>query len=231
MRVVIASCSVDYSGRLDAHLPRATRLIMVKADGSVLVHSDGGSYKPLNWMSPPTTMKEVEPDEEDLEAGVASKWEVRARKTDDLLVIRLFEVLSDQTTDLGADPGLTKDGVESHLQELLAEQPEVLGTGYRLVRREYPTPVGPVDLMVKDADGGSVAVEVKRVGGVDGVEQLTRYVRLLDRDHLLTPVRGVFAAQTIKPQARVLAEDRGFRCVVLDYDAMRGMDDPTTRLF
>lgn len=231
MRVVIASCSVDYSGRLDAHLPRATRLIMVKADGSVLVHSDGGSYKPLNWMSPPTTMKEVEPDEEDLEAGVASKWEVRARKTDDLLVIRLFEVLSDQTTDLGADPGLTKDGVESHLQELLAEQPEVLGTGYRLVRREYPTPVGPVDLMVKDADGGSVAVEVKRVGGVDGVEQLTRYVRLLDRDPLLTPVRGVFAAQTIKPQARVLAEDRGFRCVVLDYDAMRGMDDPTTRLF
>ena len=213
MRVVIASCSVDYSGRLDAHLPRATRLIMVKADGSVLVHSDGGSYKPLNWMSPPATMKEVEADEEDLEAGVASKWEVRARKTDDLLVIRLFEVLSDQTTDLGVDPGLTKDGVESHLQELLAEQPEVLGTGYRLVRREYPTPVGPVDLMVKDADGGSVAVEVKRV------------------DPLLAPVRGVFAAQTIKPQARVLAEDRGFRCVVLDYDAMRGMDDPTTRLF
>lgn len=231
MRVVIASCSVDYSGRLDAHLPRATRLIMVKADGSVLVHSDGGSYKPLNWMSPPATMKEVEPDEEDLEAGVATKWEVRARKTDDLLVIRLFEVLSDQTTDLGVDPGLTKDGVEAHLQELLAEQPEVLGAGYRLVRREYPTPVGPVDLMVKDADGGSVAVEVKRVGGIDGVEQLTRYVRLLDRDPLLAPVRGVFAAQTIKPQARVLAEDRGFRCVVLDYDAMRGMDDPTTRLF
>lgn len=231
MRVVIASCSVDYSGRLDAHLPRATRLIMLKADGSVLVHSDGGSYKPLNWMSPPATMKEVEPDEEDLEVGVASKWEVRARKTDDLLVIRLFEVLSDQTTDLGVDPGLTKDGVEAHLQELLAEQPEVLGTGYRLVRREYPTPVGPVDLMVKDADGGSVAVEVKRVGGIDGVEQLTRYVRLLDRDPLLAPVRGVLAAQTIKPQARVLAEDRGFRCVVLDYDAMRGMDDPTTRLF
>lgn len=231
MRVVIASCSVDYSGRLDAHLPRATRLIMVKADGSVLVHSDGGSYKPLNWMSPPATMKEVEPDEEDLEAGVASKWEVRARKSDDLLVIRLFEVLSDQTTDLGVDPGLTKDGVEAHLQELLAEQPEVLGEGYRLVRREYPTPVGPVDLMVKGPSGGSVAVEVKRVGGIDGVEQLTRYVRLLDRDPLLAPVRGVFAAQTIKPQARVLAEDRGFRCVVLDYDAMRGMDDPTTRLF
>ena len=231
MRVVIASCSVDYSGRLDAHLPRATRLIMVKADGSVLVHSDGGSYKPLNWMSPPATMKEVEPDEEDLEAGVASKWEVRARKSDDLLVIRLFEVLSDQTTDLGVDPGLTKDGVEAHLQELLAEQPEVLGEGYRLVRREYPTPVGPVDLMVKDPSGGSVAVEVKRVGGIDGVEQLTRYVRLLDRDPLLAPVRGVFAAQTIKPQARVLAEDRGFRCVVLDYEAVRGMEDPTTRLF
>ena len=231
MRVVIASCSVDYSGRLDAHLPRATRLIMVKADGSVLVHSDGGSYKPLNWMSPPATMKEVEPDEEDLEAGVASKWEVRARKSDDLLVIRLFEVLSDQTTDLGVDPGLTKDGVEAHLQELLAEQPEVLGEGYRLVRREYPTPVGPVDLMVKDPSGGSVAVEVKRVGGIDGVEQLTRYLELLNRDTTLAPVAGVFAAQQIKPQARTLAEDRGIRCVVLDYDALRGVESDDLRLF
>ena len=231
MRVVIASCSVDYSGRLDAHLPRATRLIMVKADGSVLVHSDGGSYKPLNWMSPPARLSETEPDDEDREAGVVARWEVAAAKTDDRLVIRIFEVLSDASADLGVDPGLTKDGVEAHLQELLAEQIEVLGAGYRLVRREYPTAIGPVDIMAKDADGGSVAVELKRVGGIDGVEQLSRYLELLNRDPVLAPVHGVFAAQTIKPQARVLAEDRGIRCVVLDYDAMRGMDDPGARLF
>ena len=231
MRVVIASCSVDYSGRLDAHLPRATRLIMVKADGSVLVHSDGGSYKPLNWMSPPARLSEVEPDEEDREAGVVSRWEVRAAKTDDRLIIRVFEVFSDTSADLGVDPGLTKDGVEAHLQELLAEQIEVLGAGWRLVRREYPTAIGPVDIMARDADGGSVAVELKRVGGIDGVEQLSRYLELLNRDPVLAPVSGVFAAQTIRPQARVLAEDRGIRCVVLDYDAMRGMDDPSSRLF
>ena len=231
MRVVIATCCVDYSGRLDAHLPRATRLIMIKADGSVLVHSDGGSYKPLNWMSPPARLAEVDPDEEDREAGVVSRWEVTASKTDDRLVIRLFDVVSDTSADLGVDPGLTKDGVEAHLQELLAEQIEVLGPGWRLVRREYPTPIGPVDIMAKDADGGSVAVEVKRVGGIDGVEQLTRYVEMLDRDPLLAPVRGLYAAQQIRPQARVLAEDRGIRCVVLDYDAMRGMDDPSSRLF
>ena len=231
MRVVIASCSVDYSGRLDAHLPRATRLIMVKADGSVLVHSDGGSYKPLNWMSPPARLAEVAPDEEDREAGVVSRWEVTAAKTDDRLVIRLFDVVSDTSADLGVDPGLTKDGVEAHLQELLAEQIEILGPGWRLVRREYPTAIGPVDMMARDADGGSVAVELKRVGGIDGVEQLSRYLELLNRDPVLAPVHGVFAAQTIKPQARVLAEDRGIRCVVLDYDAMRGMDDPGARLF
>ena len=231
MRVVIASCSVDYSGRLDAHLPRATRLIMVKADGSVLVHSDGGSYKPLNWMSPPARLAEVAPDEEDREAGVVSRWEVRAAKADDRLIIRVFEVLSDTSADLGVDPGLTKDGVEAHLQELLAEQIEILGPGWRLVRREYPTAIGPVDMMAKDADGGSVAVELKRVGGIDGVEQLSRYLELLNRDPVLAPVSGVLAAQSIKPQARVLAEDRGIRCVVLDYDAMRGMDDPSSRLF
>ena len=231
MRVVIASCSVDSSGRLDAHLPRAIRLIMVKADGSVLVHSDGGSYKPLNWMSPPARLSEIDPDDEDREAGVVARWEVAAAKTDDRLVIRIFEILSDASADLGVDPGLTKDGVEAHLQELLAEQIEVLGTGYRLVRREYPTAIGPVDIMAKDADGGSVAVELKRVGGIDGVEQLSRYLELLNRDPVLAPVHGVFAAQTIKPQARVLAEDRGIRCVVLDYDAMRGMDDPGARLF
>jgi len=231
VRVVIASCSVDYSGRLDAHLPRATRLIMVKADGSVLVHSDGGSYKPLNWMSPPARLSEIDPDDEDREAGVVARWEVAAAKTDDRLVIRIFEILSDASADLGVDPGLTKDGVEAHLQELLAEQIEVLGAGYRLVRRESPTAIGPVDIMAKDADGGSVAVELKRVGGIDGVEQLSRYLELLNRDPVLAPVHGVFAAQTIKPQARVLAEDRGIRCVVLDYDAMRGMDDPGARLF
>ncbi|WP_026408968.1 endonuclease NucS [Actinomyces dentalis] len=231
MRVVIASCSVDYSGRLDAHLPRATRLIMVKADGSVLVHSDGGSYKPLNWMSPPARLAEVDPDEEDREIGVIARWEVSATRTDDRLVIRLFDIVSDTSADLGVDPGLTKDGVEAHLQELLAERVEVLGPGWRLVRREYPTPLGPVDLLVRDESGAAVAVEVKRVGGIDGVEQLTRYVDMLDRDPLLTPVRGLFAAQQIRPQARVLAEDRGIRCVVLDYDALRGLDDPSSRLF
>jgi len=231
VRVVIASCSVDYSGRLDAHLPRATRLIMVKADGSVLVHSDGGSYKPLNWMSPPARLTEVDPDEEDREIGVIARWEVSATRTDDRLVIRLFDIVSDTNADLGVDPGLTKDGVEAHLQELLAERVEVLGPGWRLVRREYPTPLGPVDLLVRDESGAAVAVEVKRVGGIDGVEQLTRYVDMLDRDPLLTPVRGLFAAQQIRPQARVLAEDRGIRCVVLDYDALRGLDDPSSRLF
>ena len=231
MRVVIASCSVDYSGRLDAHLPRATRLIMVKADGSVLVHSDGGSYKPLNWMSPPARLAEVDPDEEDREIGVIARWEVSATRTDDRLVIRLFDIVSDTSADLGVDPGLTKDGVEAHLQELLAERVEVLGPGWRLVRREYPTPLGPVGLLVRDESGAAVAVEVKRVGGIDGVGQLTRYVDMLDRDPLLTPVRGLFAAQQIRPQARVLAEDRGIRCVVLDYDTMRGMDDPSSRLF
>ena len=223
MRLVIASCSVDYSGRLDAHLPRATRVLMLKADGSVLVHSDGGSYKPLNWMSAPARLTAAD--------GVREVWEVSAAKTDDRLVIRVFETISDVSHELGVDPGLTKDGVEAHLQELLAEQIEVLGAGYRLVRREFPTAIGPVDIMAKDAEGRSVAVEIKRVGGIDGVEQLTRYLELLDRDPLLTPVQGVFAAQTIKPQARVLAEDRGIRCVTLDYDAMRGMDDPTSRLF
>lgn len=231
MRVVIAECSVDYSGRLDAHLPQATRLIMVKADGSVLIHSDGGSYKPLNWMSPPATMSVVEVEEEDAAAGVTQRWEVAADKSDDRLVIRLFTIHSDQTVDLGVDPGLTKDGVEAHLQELLAEQVERIEPGARLVRREFPTPIGPVDLLLRDKDGQAIAVEVKRVGGIDGVEQLTRYLEMLGRDSTLAPIRGVFAAQQIKPQARVLAEDRGIRCVILDYDDMRGMDDPSTRLF
>jgi endonuclease len=212
VRLVIARCSVDYDGRLTAHLPPALRLLIVKADGSVLVHSDGGSYKPLNWMSPPCRLTE-QPD----------KWTV-TNKAGETLTIAIEETLSDTSVDLGVDPGLVKDGVESHLQELLAEQLHLLGEGYRLVRREYPTPIGPVDIMCRAADGVHVAVEIKRRGEIDGVEQLTRYLELLNRDPLLAPVQGVFAAQEIKPQARTLAVDRGIRCVVLDYDGMRGIE-------
>ncbi|HEY2518944.1 MAG TPA: endonuclease NucS [Streptosporangiaceae bacterium] len=219
MRLVIARCSVDYVGRLTAHLPSALRLLIVKADGSVLVHSDGGSYKPLNWMSPPCRLAEQ-----------PGRWTV-TNKAGETLAITLEEVVSDTSVELGVDPGLTKDGVESHLQELLAAQVNLLGDGWRLVRREFPTPIGPVDLMCKDHAGGSVAVEIKRRGEIDGVEQLTRYLDLLNRDPLLAPVQGVFAAQEIKPQARVLATDRGIRCVVLDYEAMRGTEDDSLRLF
>jgi endonuclease len=219
VRLVIARCQVDYVGRLTAHLPLATRLLLVKADGSVLVHSDGGSYKPLNWMSPPCTLAESE-----------GFWRV-VNKAGEELRITMEEVLHDSSHSLGVDPGLQKDGVEAHLQVLLADNAEVLGAGWRVVRREYPTSIGPVDLLCKDADGVSVAVEVKRRGEIDGVEQLTRYLDLMNRDPLLAPVRGVFAAQEIKPQARVLAEDRGIRCVVLDYDALRGVDDAESRLF
>jgi endonuclease len=210
---------VDYAGRLTAHLPSALRLLIVKADGSVLVHSDGGSYKPLNWMSPPCRLAE-EP----------ARWVVTG-KSGETLTICLEEVLSDSSFALGTDPGLVKDGVEAHLQDLLAAQTHLLGDGWRLVRREYPTPIGPVDLMCRDASGTSVAIEIKRRGEIDGVEQLTRYLELLNRDQLIAPVLGVFAAQEIRPQARVLAEDRGIRCVVLDYDAMRGADDGALRLF
>jgi endonuclease len=219
VRIVIARCSVDYAGRLTAHLPSARRLLIVKADGSVLVHSDGGSYKPLNWMSPPCRLAEQ-----------AGRWTVTSR-SGEVLTITLEEVLSDTSFDLGVDPGLQKDGVESQLQEKLAAQLGVLGEGWRLVRREYPTAIGPVDLMCRDGDGVSVAVEIKRRGEIDGVEQLTRYLELLNRDPLLAPVRGVFAAQEIKPQARVLAEDRGIRCVVLDYDALRGAPSDDMTLF
>lgn len=231
MRVVIATCSVDYEGRLSAHLPLATRLLMVKADGSVLVHSDGGSYKPLNWMSPPCSMTEVAPDEAEAAGGVTLVWEVRHTKSEDRLRIRLHEVHHDSTHELGVDPGLVKDGVEAHLQELLAEHITTLGEGWSLTRREHMTPIGPVDILCRDATGGSVAVEIKRRGEIDGVEQLTRYLELMNRDPLLAPVTGVFAAQVIKPQARTLAEDRGIRCVVLDYDALRGIDTSQNRLF
>ncbi|WP_066079982.1 endonuclease NucS [Pseudoclavibacter albus] len=231
MRLVIARCSVDYAGRLTAHLPEATRLLMLKADGSLLVHSDGGSYKPLNWMSPPCSFRTEEPDEEQRSAGVVELWRVTQKKTQDQLIVRIFEIIHDSEHELGVDPGLTKDGVEAHLQKLLAEQIEVLGEGHRLVRREYMTAIGPVDLLAKDPDGGSIAIEVKRRGEIDGVEQLTRYLDLMNRDPLLAPVKGIFAAQEIKPQARTLAEDRGIRCVVLDYDEMRGVDVGHTRLF
>lgn len=227
MRLVVARCQVDYAGRLTAHLPMATRVLMVKADGSVLIHSDGGSYKPLNWMSPPCKVAEGLDDDGRVE------WTVTG-KDDDTLRILIEEIQHDSSHDLGIDPGLQKDGVEKHLQELLAEHPATLGEGLTLVRREYPTAIGPVDLMCRDAAGLSVAVEIKRRGEIDGVEQLTRYLDLLNREPLLTtkgPVRGIFAAQLIKPQARVLAEDRGISCATVDYDALRGLDDPSHRLF
>ena len=231
MRLVIARCSVDYEGRLQAHLPLATRLLLVKADGSVLVHSDGGSYKPLNWMSPPCAMAEVGPEDAEVADGVTVVWVVRHARSDDRLRVRIHEILHDSTHVLGVDPGLVKDGVEAHLQSLLAEHIHTLGPGYTLVRREHMTAIGPVDILCRDADRGHVAVEIKRRGGIDGVEQLTRYLELMNRDPHLAPVLGVLAAQEIRPQARVLAEDRGIRCLVLDYDALRGIDDVAARLF
>ena len=241
MRIVIADCSVDYSGRLDAHLERATRVLMLKADGSVLIHSDGGSYKPLNWMSPPCVMRVHTPEESagqesdspsgDCDSSVTEIWEVQHQKSNDRLEISIYEVFSSVEQDLGIEPGLIKDGVEAHLQELLAAQVERLGAGMTLVRREYPTAIGPVDLMVLDSNGEHIAVEVKRRGEIDGVEQLTRYLELLSRDSTLAPIRGIYAAQEIKPQARTLAEDRGIECVILDYAAMRGIDRPEDRLF
>ncbi len=231
MRLVIASCSARYTGRLNARLPLATRLLVVKADGSVLLHSDGGSYKPLNWRSPPCALRVLEPDEESRGRGVHEVWTVQHAKSDDRLEIELYDILHDSAHELGSDPGLVKDGVEAHLQEMLAAQIGLLGAGSTLVRREFPTAIGPVDIVARDASGTTVAVEIKRRGDIDGVEQLTRYLALLNRDPHLAPVRGVFAAQEIKPQARVLAEDRGIACLVLDYDAMRGVDDVGSRLF
>ena len=231
MRLVVARCSVDYAGRLSSHLPLGTRLLVLKSDGSVLVHADTLSYKPLNWMSPPCVTSMVEPTDEQVEAGVTEVWKVAQAKTADLLVISIHEILHDSTHELGVDPGLQKDGVEADLQKLLAEQITLLGDGYRLVRREYMTAIGPVDILATDSNGGSVAIEIKRRGDIDGVEQLTRYLKLMNRDPFLQPVQGVFAAQEIKPQARTLAEDRGIRCLVLDYDAMRGLDDAHQRLF
>ena len=228
---MIARCSVDYSGRLNAHLPLATRLIILKADGSVLIHSDSLSYKPLNWMSPPCSVAIEVPEEDAASVGVEEQWRVTHAKTGDTLLVRIYEVIHDSAHDLGVDPGLQKDGVEADLQRLLSEQVNVIDEHVTLVRREYMTAIGPVDLLLRDATGGTVAVEVKRRGDIDGVEQLSRYLELLNRDPHLAPVRGVFAAQQIKPQARVLATDRGIRCVVLDYEDMKGVESGRPTLF
>jgi RecB family endonuclease NucS len=219
MRLVVARCSVDYAGRLSAHLPLAVRLIMVKADGCVAIHADGGAYKPLNWMTAPNRLREE-----------SDRWVVTNPKGETLTIL-LEEVLSDSSHDMGVDPGLQKDGVEAHLQELLAANPSAIGDGFTLVRREYPTDIGPVDLLCRDPDGHAVAIEIKRRGEIDGVEQLTRYLERLDRDPRLRPVRGVFVAQVIKPQARVLATDRGIGCVEVDYDTLRGIESNELRLF
>lgn len=230
MRLVIAECTVDYVGRLTAHLPLAPRLLLVKADGSVSVHADDRAYKPLNWMTPPCTLVENPIKDESGEDTGEMLWVVENSKKEQLR-ITISKVLSDTSYELGQDPGLVKDGVEAHLQELLAEHFTTFGDGYTLIRREFPTAVGPVDLLGRDEKGGTVAIEVKRRGNIDGVEQLTRYLEMLNRDELLAPVTGIFAAQEIKPQARTLAEDRGIRCVVVDYDALRGFESNELRLF
>lgn len=219
MRIRIAECTVRYEGRLDAYLPWATRLVMVKADGCVAVHADGGAYKPLNWMNSPNTL---------IEDG--DRWTVVNPKGEKL-IIEFGAVHFETSRDLGEDPGLVKDGVEMELQRLLAETPGAIEEGLALIRREYPTPIGPVDMLCRDPDGATVAVEVKRRGEIDGVEQLARYLEFLNRDTRLAPVRGVFVAQVIKPQARLLAEDRGITCVEADYDELRGVDSDFLRLF
>ena len=219
MRLVFARCTVDYEGRLTAHLPEATRLIMVKSDGCVAIHADGGAYKPLNWMNAPNKIVE--------EKGV---WRVSNPKGE-MLIITLHEIFSDFTHEMGIDPGLQKDGVEAHLQELLGEDPSFLVEGLELIKREYPTDLGPVDLLCRTSKGETVAVEIKRRGEIDGVEQLTRYLDFLNRDPLIKPVHGIFAAQEIRPQAKVLAEDRGIKCVVIDYDEIRGIESNRLRLF
>ena len=219
MRIRIADCTVRYEGRLDAFLPSATRLVMVKADGCVAVHADGGAYKPLNWMNAPNTLT----DDGDV-------WTVLNPKGEKL-IIEFGDVHFETDLAMGEDPGLQKDGVELELQRLLAERPETFGEGMSLIRREYPTPVGPVDLLCRDAEGHTVAIEVKRRGEIDGVEQLTRYLEFLNRDERLAPVRGMFAAQQVKPQARLLAEDRGIRWIEVDYDELRGVESDVMRLF
>jgi RecB family endonuclease NucS len=247
VRLVIARCSVDYVGKLTAHLPMAPRLILLKADKSVSIHADDRAYKPLNWMNPPCSLKEEE-----------GKWTVTSGKSGEQLILTIEEILHDSSHELGIDPGLQKDGVEAHLQELLAEHITTLGAGWKLIRREYPTAIGPVDILCRDQESTTVAIEIKRRGeidgakpheglatdkprhwaveikrraGIDAVEQLTRYLEYLNRDSTIAPVGGILAAQSVAPQARVLAEDRGMRVVILDYDALRGMDNAEDRLF
>jgi len=219
MRLVVARCSVTYTGRLDAQLPSATRLLMVKADGCVAIHADGGAYKPLNWMNAPNHLEEHE-----------DRWVVTNPKGESL-VIDIQEILSDTAHDLGEDPGLTKDGVEANLQALLADKPWGLEDGLEILEREYLTEIGPVDLLCRDSDGQIVAVEIKRKGEIDGVEQLTRYLDFLNRDATLAPVRGIFAAQSVTPQARTLAADRGISWVEVDYERLKGMEGRAPRLF
>lgn len=234
MRIIVADCSAEYTGRLQATLPMARRVLLIKADNSLLIFSELGSYKPLNWMASPCTITDITPDYADDDPATEVPQKViraTATKSTDILEVTLQHIYSDETYDLGEDPGLIKDGVEDHLQRYLAEQIERIGEGATLVRREYPTAIGPVDIMAIDGSGVHVAIEIKRHGGIDGVEQLTRYCELLNRNPLLAPVRGIFAAQTITPQARTLATDRGFECLLLDYDEMRGVEDDSLRLF
>ena len=234
MRIIVADCSAEYTGRLQATLPMARRVLLIKADNSLLIFSELGSYKPLNSMASPCTITDITPDYADDDPATEVPQKViraTATKSTDILEVTLQHIYSDETYDLGEDPGLIKDGVEDHLQRYLAEQIERIGEGATLVRREYPTAIGPVDIMAVDGSGVHVAIEIKRHGGIDGVEQLTRYCELLNRDPLLAPVRGIFAAQTITPQARTLATDRGFECLLLDYDEMRGVEDDSLRLF
>ena len=219
MRLVVARCVVDYVGRLSSHLPDAVRLIMVKSDGCVAVHSDGGAYKPLNWMNAPNFFKDE-----------GHAWTITNTKGE-LLQISFTEVISDETYEIGSDPGLQKDGVEAHLQELLAGAPEALGEGFKLIRREHQTEIGPVDLLCTDAEGQTVAVEVKRRGEMDGVEQLSRYLEFLQRDQMLAPVRGMLVAQEFKQQAKTLAQRRNIEWRVVDYDDLRGMEQAQSRLF
>lgn len=219
MRLVIARCTVDYQGRLTAHLPEATRLIMVKNDGCVAIHADGGAYKPLNWMNAPNRLK----IEDEL-------WTVTSPKGERLF-ITIHEILSDESHDLGVDPGLQKDGVEAHLQELLAANPDVIADGLSLVRREFPTDIGPVDLLCRGPEGEAIAIEIKRRGEIDGVEQLARYLEFLNRDSRLRPVRGIFVAQEIKPQAKVMAGERDIDWCEVDYDELRGIESNELKLF
>lgn len=223
MRLIVARCEVRYTGRLTAVLPEALRLLMIKSDGSVMVHADTGGFKPQNWMTPPTVI------EEEAERIVVRK---HAGKTEDRLDIRIVEVLSDVTHDMGEAAALEKEGMERELQELLAAAPEWCGEGFRLVKREWATDIGPVDLMCRDGDDGWVAVEIKRVATIDAVEQLTRYLERIEADPSFTAgCRGVLAAQQIKPQARVLAESRGIACVEVDIEVLRGEREPDLTLF